>query len=76
MGLSRPRYNKAREAQLRAQRAGKTSKSDDHGADGNAETIIPKSAAEKAKERELRLLQEQVSGKSALPILKAEERLR
>lgn len=69
MGNLRPRYNKAREEQMQARRAGKRKAVDqeDGGSGGhldqsNAEVIIPKTAAEKAKAREQRLAEERVSG--------------
>lgn len=64
MGNLRPRFNKAREEQLRRQRAGKRKSADtaseDHGAAGNAEIIVPKTAEQKERERQMRATLEQV----------------
>jgi hypothetical protein len=60
MGHSRPRFNKQRQEQLDARRKGKRKAEDDSGVAGNAEILVAKTADEKARERELKLLQEQV----------------
>lgn len=65
MGHLRPRYNKARQEQLDARRQGRkkghaTEESAPDGLGSNADVLVPKTAAEKAKERELRKLQEEV----------------
>ena len=64
MGHTRPRFNKAREEQLQARRDGKKKAREQHEQHenaGDAEIIIPRTAAEKAQARELRDMQERVS---------------
>ena len=78
MGHTRPRFNKAREEQLQARREGKKkARVQDEQPEnaGDAEIIIPRTAAEKAKAREQREIQEQVSwrpGSSPLAPLEAD----
>ena len=65
MGHTRPRFNKAREEQLQARREGKKkARVQDEQPEnaGDAEIIIPRTAAEKARAKEQREIQEQVSG--------------
>lgn len=60
MGHSRPRYNKAREEQMRLRKEGKRKQVDQPSTD-NAEIIIPKSAHEKEEARRMKELQQRVS---------------
>lgn len=60
MGHSRPRYNKSRQEQMDARRAGKRKAENQDEVAGDTEIIIPKTAAEKARERAARELEAQV----------------
>jgi hypothetical protein len=56
MGHSRPRYNKAREEQMRLQKQGKRKDPDQHVDTDNAEIIIPKTSQEKEEMNRLKEL--------------------
>lgn len=65
MGHLRPRFNKARQEQMDARRAGKRKAENQDEVDGEAEIIIPRTAAE--KDKAARELEAQVCC-SALPV--------
>lgn len=60
MGHLRPRHNKARQEQLDARRAGKRKAENQDEVAGDTEIIIPRTAADKARDRALRDAEAQV----------------
>lgn len=60
MGHLRPRYNKARQEQMDARRAGKRKAENQDEVAGDTEVMIPRTAAEKARDRAARELEAQV----------------
>jgi hypothetical protein len=67
MGHLRPRFNKARQEQMDARRAGKRKAENQDEVDGEAEIIIQRTAAEKSRDKAARELEAQVCC-SALPV--------